>query len=1571
MKAIWNKTKRMAPLTTIFLLLAAFLSLGAATTLADTKVGDVLIPGKKVVFTVDIGRDSLRALELMGITTLTTAQVGLWVPDDFDASREWNVLLVSATDNGSSVGHMNSYLEAAKAAGGWIVMAADGTTRPGGTNTDVFECNTYRYAVMQAGLRALEAQWPSARTWPVAVGGFSGGAKRSGYISAILVGKGYTLIGMWMGGCDYDGLREVLLLNDLGPQYLEVPIFLSGGDGDTVATPAEVDAVYRSMKGDGFKFVRKEMHGGGHSLYGPHVEEGLRWFKAPASLDSQGGGEGTMKVEVSPGSPMPPITPPQLTGYAFKGYFSGTGGSGTQYYSQEGSGMHFWDFAGRGTLYAHWVPITCRVTFDRRGGAGGTECVSVEYKGDLPAIETPVCDGRTFRGYFSAKDGAGVQYYDAQGKALRIWDNAGDATLYGYWTGIDEVVWSRRIENGKAIVTGATPAKGRLEIPETLDGYPVRGIEYRAFENCRDLTSVTIPNSVTRIGNYAFSGCGGLLSVTIGDGVKNIGDGAFENCGGLTSFSVDGNNGSYSALNGLLLSKDGKTVLFGVNGDVAIPDSVTYIGSYAFKGSSGLTSVTIPDSVTSIGSYAFEDCDGLTSVTIPDSVTSIGYHAFSNCGGLTSFSVDGNNGSYSSSNGLLLSKYGNTLLFGVNGDVTIPDSVTYIGSYAFSGCNGLTSVTIPNSVTSIGDDAFSGCSSLTSVTIGSGVTSIGNSAFYGCNGLTSVTIPDSVMSIGNYAFRGCSGLASVTIGNGVTSIGNSAFYGCRGLRNLIIGDGVSSLSGFSFKNYPNLTNVVIGAGVTSIGDSAFSGCSGLASVTIGNGVKSIGEWAFYDCGTLANVTIPDSVTTIGRAAFYLCKGLQSVTIPDSVKSVGPYAFAGCRSLTSVTIPDSVTSIGSEAFGGCNDLRIAYAPENLKGRIDAVLPTTTAIQYYSSNTPLSTMTFDANEGTGSVSFSVPRGATLTVPDVKRPGFTCAGWSPAVPAKVPAGDATFVAQWTVNTYHVTLDSRGGIGGTASVTATYGAAMPAITIPTRAGHRFGGYFAAGTQYYTAAGAATRTWDRTSATTLYAKWIENCAPVFETVSPTVEFEAMELGSADDFSVTTSDPDGDAVTVKWYIVEKADQNRVLAGSGNGYAFTATTAGNFRVEAVASDGIANATCQWDVKVFPADVADYDEVPGSGLVWSVTGTTLTISGNGPMPDYADADPPYQTYAGTITKIVVEEGVTSVGDNAFQDFRGVTSVSLPETLASIGIGAFADCGRLATIAIPDSVETLGEGVFSGCDDMGMLYLPQRFVPYLDDLGVPNTCSVANTDVYNFVRRLYYLCFDREPERTGCASWSKRLTSGERNGAMAAFGFCLSAEMERRNLSNAEYVEVLYRAMMGRAPDSNGKAYWVDLLDNGVSRRGVFRGFAESAEFTRICNDYGITRGNVDRSKLEQRDLNYGVTKFVARCYTKALNRNYDVKGLNSWCGKINSSSTKKATAIQVARSFLKSAEFQRRNLSNSAYVDVLYQTFLGHAPDSKGRQSWLNKLNSGVSRDTVMAGFYNSNEFTNIMASYGIR
>ena len=336
-----------------------------------------------------------------------------------------------------------------------------------------------------------------------------------------------------------------------------------------------------------------------------------------------------------------------------------------------------------------------------------------------------------------------------------------------------------------------------------------------------------------------------------------------------------------------------------------------------------------------------------------------------------------------------------------------------------------------------------------------------------------------------------------------------------------------------------------------------------------------------------------------------------------------------------------------------------------------------------------------------------------------------------------------------------------------------------------------------------------------------------------------------------------------------------------------------------------------------------------------------------------------------------GVRGIADSAFSGCPQLTSVTVPDGVRAIGAYAFSGCSGLTTVAIPNCVTCIGENVFSGCTSLRIAYIPRRFIGHEALLGIPRTCQTIRREIYDFVYRLYNLCLGRAPDKNGINTWSWRLSSGTHNGAMTAFGFCLSTEMERRNLSNAEYVEVLYGAIMGRAPDTNGKAYWVNLLDNGVSRRGVFRGFAESAEFTRICNDYGIVRGNVDPARLEERDKNRGVTMFVARCYTKALNRNYDVKGLNSWCAKINSSSTKKATAIQVAKSFLNSNEFKRRNLSNSAYVDVLYRTFFDRNPDTNGKKKWLGQLDSGVSRDKVMASFYNSNEFATIMAGYGIR
>ena len=260
--------------------------------------------------------------------------------------------------------------------------------------------------------------------------------------------------------------------------------------------------------------------------------------------------------------------------------------------------------------------------------------------------------------------------------------------------------------------------------------------------------------------------------------------------------------------------------------------------------------------------------------------------------------------------------------------VNIPEIVTYngivynvtsIGSRAFSGYTGLTSVTIGNSVTSIGWQAFSGCTGLTSVTIGNSVTSIGGQAFSDCMGLTSVTIGNSVTSIEKSVFRGCNSLTSVTWNAKACSDfyneRNTPFYyyttddddkylkfDIRSqITSFTFGDSVQHIPAYLCEQMTNLTSVTIPNSVTSIGNEAFWGCIGLTSVTIGNSVTSIGSYAFSRCRSLTSVTIPNSVTSIGSCAFSRCKNVETVVFGSSVETIGEEAFFGCQSIYEMTI----------------------------------------------------------------------------------------------------------------------------------------------------------------------------------------------------------------------------------------------------------------------------------------------------------------------------------------------------------------------------------------------------------------------------------------------------------------------------------------------------------------------------------------------------------------------------------------------------------------------------------------------------------------------------------------------
>ena len=206
--------------------------------------------------------------------------------------------------------------------------------------------------------------------------------------------------------------------------------------------------------------------------------------------------------------------------------------------------------------------------------------------------------------------------------------------------------------------------------------------------------------------------------------------------------------------------------------------------------------------------------------------------------------------------------------------------------------------------------------------------------------------------------------------------------------------------------------------------------------------------------------------------------------------------------------------------------------------------------------------------------------------------------------------------------------------------------------------------------------------------------------------------------------------------------------------------------------------------------------------------------------------------------------------------------------------------------------------------------------------------------------------------------------KGGAAIAANFILSDEYTAKKTSNSDYVEMLYKTILNRNSDSAGKANWLEKLEDGVSRKGVYAGFANSDEFRKLCSSYGISAGSW--SSDEARDRNYATTAFVQRLYRNILGRSGDVNGINNWC---NALLTGKGGAA-IAANFILSDEYKAKNTSNSDYVEILYKTILNRNSDSAGKAYWLGKLEDGVSRKGVYAGFANSDEFRKLCGSYGI-
>ena len=497
-------------------------------------------------------------------------------------------------------------------------------------------------------------------------------------------------------------------------------------------------------------------------------------------------------------------------------------------------------------------------------------------------------------------------------------------------------------------------------IPEEIDGQKVVAIDSEAFIHSPMLKEVTVPSSVTYIGEHA-----------LGYTYNELED-SYEKIEGFTiNFEKNSEAHRYAAVNGFTDEEylvtgteyyygDEEYVAinkcYGGKENLVIPKEiggkkVIGIESEAFLDNKNIKSVIIPDGVQFIYSQAFFGCTSLDEVTIPESVISIGEKAFGyyenddyetvkKDGFVINYAKNSAGHLYAARNGfsdescmLIESDEFGKYLRGYAGNdasVVIPDGVTYIDNESFKDCDKLTKVTIPSSADYIGYNAFDGCASLETVIIPDGVTTIGNKAFFGCTSLKNVTIPNNVTSIGAYAF------------GYYEQDDNPEYMKVDGFKiDYVKGSEAhyyAYVNGFTdegglFVSYWTDEGVVIRKYAGN--DTSYT----IPSVVDGKKVVGISDAAFKDCTTLKSVVIPEGVTGIMSEAFNGCTSLNKVVLPSTLDNVDNGAFANCPSLKEVTVPSGVSYIGDNAFGYCwdsenfeykanDDFTLKYVPNSI-------------------------------------------------------------------------------------------------------------------------------------------------------------------------------------------------------------------------------------------------------------------------------------------------------------------------------------------------------------------------------------------------------------------------------------------------------------------------------------------------------------------------------------------------------------------------------------------------------------------------------------------------------------------
>ena len=776
----------------------------------------------------------------------------------------------------------------------------------------------------------------------------------------------------------------------------------------------------------------------------------------------------------------------------------------------------------------------------------------------------------------------------------------------------------------------------------------------------------------------------------------------------------------------------------GTDTEIVIPSdangrTVVAIGDSAFFGCSSFTGVTIPDSVTRIGEMAFSDCSGLKSVSIPNSVTGIDSYAFQNCSGLKDVYYSGteeqwnaiNVGPYNDPLTVATIHFNNVAILAIVDSGTCGNNLTWTldsnDVLTISGTGPMTdfeqidafSTTAPwgtsikqvkvlQGVTSIGDFAFYECNTLTIVTIGNSVTSIGEYAFYDCSSLTSVTIPNSVTIVGEGVFQGCENLLNVTIPNSVISIGSLAFNCCISLTSVTIPNSVTSIGDYAFTHCSNLTSITIPKSVTNIGEGAFCTCNDLTSIDVAsdnsnycsfNGVlynKTKTELIQCPGGFQGSFSIPTSVTSIAGEAFDGCSYLTSVTIPNSVTSIGQFAFSYCSSLMSVTIPNSVTYISNGTFCECSSLTSVNIPDSVIS-IDS--------QAFLSCSRLTSVGIPDNVtyiGLQAFGFC-SRLTSITIPDsVTNIGLDAFNGCDQLTIYGAKGSEAekYATQHSIPfiveeasksipasdfTFH-TLSAS-----TCEVTGYTGSDMEIVIPSTDSYGRT--VVAIGDWAFYNCNILTGVTIPASITSIGDNAFEYCN---DLTSITIPNSVTSIGKYAFYNCKNLT----SVTIPNSVTNIGELTFSMCESLTSIDVSSDNRNYCSIEGVLFNKAKTELVQYPVGLHGTYVIpnSVNEI-GDRAFEECSGLTSITIPNSVTSIGAWA---FEGCSG-LTDITIPESVTSIGDKAFAFCNDLTNLTISDGVISIGTSAFEWCKRLTNVTIPSSVTSIGEEAFSDCSDL----------------------------------------------------------------------------------------------------------------------------------------------------------------------------------------------------------------------------------------------------------------------------------